>query len=212
MTFHKDASSIGATGRKNTGMGVFGETLAMPRKESSSTTSAFSSNMGVDLPIPMKNGHASVLHDTGAGFSILSGPGSSNALQDPNALIGQQHEKMVHLDRSLLVRLNITRKSGETISVLCTSEEVGRTGVRVHLPCKMGLESGINLDAELFLNGSIEPTTTHGIVRSVDRMSHEDINRFMIEIEFSHLSSRASEEISSFLHKADMKSRIKLVS
>lgn len=216
MTYRRDTASDGARGRKENSVDIFGDGMFTVQDGGRSTASAFSSTVGgsaaLDLPIPMKNGHASALHDTGVRFKIVSEPEHPGPnLLDPEAFIEQHHEKLTHLEKSLTVRLTLERRSNNAVRILCASEDVGCNGIRIHLPCKLSLIQGSSVGMELFLPTSKRPVSVQGIVREVTRSESEDIIRYKVDIEFSRVSSPESEEIAAFVHESQLQGHRQMV-
>lgn len=126
---------------------------------------------------------------------------------DPSDLIAQRREELVHLPEPLLIRLNLRGRDNERISVLCTGEDIGRTGARMMLPCLLGLSRGRKLDMELFLPSVPEPLPVRGTIRRISRTSGEDIIRYAVEVEFGCLVTSTAVEIAAFLCDSQLHKR-----
>jgi hypothetical protein len=115
---------------------------------------------------------------------------------------GQSRESLVHLTRSLLVGLKLTRHGMDTVSVLCISEEIGCTYVRVLSPCPLDVITGAAVGVELFLPSVNEPVRVNGRIRAQSRVGSDEIVRYVLDVEFCHMSGHAIRELEAFLHDA----------
>lgn len=119
----------------------------------------------------------------------------------------ETQESYVQLSRSMLVRLNIRRSNGDTTPVLCVSQEVRHTGLKMRLPCQLNLAPGDVLDMELFTLFRDTPVAVTAVVEKVLRTVGEDIVRYMVETRFKNLTPAAEHEISAFIHAAQLDER-----
>lgn len=168
-----------------------------------------------DLPIPLKGGHTAALHDTGVQFTVLPGGLDSESGMLPilglDDFISQHRESLIHLLQPLLVRLNLAHKSGDTVRILCASEDVGCKGIRLMLPCQLGLCAGKTLDMELFLPQATDPIKVNGTVRRVQRSNAEDMVRYAVEVEFGQLSGLTERELAAFIYASQLHERRRLL-
>ncbi|GEM_PF-6578501 len=119
----------------------------------------------------------------------------------------ETQESYVHLSRSMLVRLNIRRSNGDSTPVLCVSQEVKHTGLKMRLPCRLALSPGAVLDMELFTLFRDTPVAVKAVVENVVRTVGEDIVRYMVEVRFKNLAPPAEHEINAFIHAAQLDER-----
>lgn len=160
-----------------------------------------------DLPITLKGNHSAVLHDTGTGFSVLPNQMAPEATDwmlpvvETCEFIAQRRNKFAHLKRSLLVRVNLRRK-GESVEILCGSQEMGRNGMMLSMPCTLDFAVGMTCDMELFLTQDREPLPVHGTVRRISRTLGVDAIRYKIEVEFAKLGHLAESELAAFVDAA----------
>jgi len=172
-----------------------------------SRSNCVAGSASTDLPIPLRGSHAAVLHDTGTGFTILPG----QRIEDPCnwvipvvetcQFIASRRNGYVHLKRSLLVRIKTDRK-GELVEILSGSQEIGRGGLALCMPCTLDLHVGAACDMELFLTQDREPLPVRGTVRKISRMIGEDTIRYRIEIEFDKLGRALESELRAFVDAA----------
>ena len=154
-----------------------------------------------------------VLRDTGFFLDVrpkktsLGLESEALPLLDSSNLIGQRREKLVRLPEPVLVRLNLRGQDNERISVLCTGEDIGRTGARMMLPCPLGLSRGKKLNMELFLPSAREPLPVRGTIRRISRTSGEDIIRYVVEVEFGDLVTSTAAEIAAFTYESQLRQR-----
>ena len=164
-------------------------------------------SVATDLPIPLKGNHSAVLHDTGTGFSILPGQRIEEAdnwmlpVVETCEFIAARHNKYVHLRRSLLVRIKMEHE-GEQVEILSGSDEMGRGGLILSMPCMLDLRGGATCDMELFLTQDREPLPVRGTVRKITRSVGEDTIRYKIQIEFGKLDRMAENELGAFVDAA----------
>jgi len=212
MNHSRNAASARAqASRRNADSKVASVTNTRNNKRSGKApcqSSALGTPSNMDLPILLKGSHTAALHDTGVGFAILP-TGTPTELEeglpirDVDELTGTQRETLVHLTRSLLVRLNLTRHS-EDLRILCASEDIGCGGLLLTLPCRMDLSSGNTLDMELFLPSAKQPIRVHGTVQNVSRTVGEDVIRYIVEVKFGQLDAAIEREIAAFAHASQL--------
>ncbi len=163
------------------------------------------------LPIPLRNGRLATLHDTGVEGTVLPErlpTMAENAATDaqPTATVDEDCEPYVHLNRSLLVRLSLPRANGETARILCVVEDIQGTGLKLRLPCKLGLRPGMVVAMELFISPE-DPVTAKAVVRTVSRTPAGDVVRYVVEMRFKDLSAAAEREINAFIQAAQIDER-----
>ena len=119
----------------------------------------------------------------------------------------ESQEAYIHLSRSMLVRLNIHRSNGDTTPVLCVSQEVKHSGLKMRLPCRLDLTAGVVLDMELFTLFRDTPVSVKGVVQQVAHSVTEDVVRYTVDVRFKTLSPAAEHEINAFIHAAQLDER-----
>jgi len=165
-----------------------------------------------EVPIPLKNGRLATLTDAGVKGDLLSEHSAAGSKRNstshgqPAQLMREKHESYAHLNRSLLVRLNVERPNGEIVQVLCVTEDISRTGLKLRLPCRLDFRSGTMIDMEL-LTSPENPVAVKAVVHRVLRTAGEDIVRYLIEVQFKNLSRPAQQEINAFIQAAQMEER-----
>ena len=165
-------------------------------------SNAVCGSAAADLPIPLKGNHSAVLHDTGTGYAILPGQTGDWMLPvvETCELVTRRH-KYVRLQRSVLVRMKV-RRNGDEVEVLSGSDEIGRQGLIVTMPCTLDFQAGVSCDMELFLTQDREPLPVRGTVRRITRAVGEDSIRYKMEIEFGKLDAAALKELGAFVDSA----------
>ena len=109
----------------------------------------------------------------------------------------------VHLNKPLLVRLNLLRGAGEKVRASCGSREIGRRGIRLALPCRLDLRSGSHLDMELFLQCGEDPVPVRGQVRHVCRECTDELVRYLVDIDFESVCSSTLGMIDSLIQTSE---------
>lgn len=163
------------------------------------------------LPIPLRNGRVAALHDTGVEGTVLperlvtvEEDANTDAQRTPT--VDEDCEPYVHLNRLLLVRFNLPRPNGETARVLCVTEDIQHTGLKLRLPCKLGLRPGMVVATQLFISPQ-DPVTVKTVVRTVSRTAGGDVVRYVVEMRFKDLSAAAEHEINTFVRAAQTNER-----
>lgn len=105
------------------------------------------------------------------------------------------------MERSPLVRLNITDKSREQIRVLCMSQNISDKGISLLTPCRFDLTPGAMLDMELFLPKGPKPVHVSGQIRRITMITCEDSFQYTLDFAFHRISKLASKEIVQYLGK-----------
>jgi hypothetical protein len=97
--------------------------------------------------------------------------------------------------------------NGELVRVLCTSNEVGCAGLKMSLPCLLGLTNGKVLAMELFIPRSDKPIPVRGTVRKIVYSSTDTAVQYVAEVDFKHLDSAAELRLASFVHESQLRGR-----
>lgn len=125
-----------------------------------------------------------------------------NAIELESAL-HPTRKTLVHLERPLLVGLNL-RQNGETIKVFCDSRDIGYNTLRITTPCKLGIKPGMQMKLDLFLGDSANAIHLDARVTRIDPSHAEDIVRFVVELEYTTLSSVAQAEICHLIQESSL--------
>lgn len=162
---------------------------------------------GPDMPVPVKHLRTSALLDTGIALRTSQEAASTNREESNiiefDHLVGRRMENCVHLDKPLLVRIRLLRQAGEVVRVLAESREMRSGGLRIALPCTLGLRSGSIVDMELFLESGEDPLAVRGRVNRAVSSNSEDVEKHCLDIDFDTPSSTALNRIDSFLQKSE---------
>ncbi|MDI6829557.1 MAG: hypothetical protein QME62_13855 [Armatimonadota bacterium] len=157
-----------------------------------------------DMPLPLKNGHLAILHDTKLSHILIpkqmkEAEDETMALADLEKFVRDEGHAYIHLKSPLLTRLHLPRPNGDTVRALCTSKDMGCSGIRIHLPSRMDLRPGVALDLDLFVNKKNNPIAVRGIVSKIEHTCEEEIVRCAIDIRFGPLSADALRKITKYV-------------
>lgn len=132
-----------------------------------------------------------------------------NAIEMENAL-HPNRRTLVHLERPLLVGLNI-RRNGEMIKVYCDGKDIGYNTLRITTPCKLGIKPGMQMELDLFLGDSDDSIRIDARVLRIDPSHAEDIVRFVVELEYTALSSVAQAQIYRLIQESSLEPPLHLL-
>ncbi|MGB9589053.1 MAG: hypothetical protein ACPL7O_12815, partial [Armatimonadota bacterium] len=117
---------------------------------------------------------------------------------------------LVHLERPLLVGLNLQR-NGEMIKVYCESRDIGYDTLRITTPCKLGIKPGMQMELDLYLGDSADSIRIDARVLRIDPSHAEDIVRFVVELEYTALSSVAQAQICHLIQESSLEPSLHLL-
>lgn len=117
---------------------------------------------------------------------------------------------LVHLERPLLVGLNL-RRNGEMIKIYCDSRDIGYNTLRITTPCTLGIKPGMHMELDLYLGDSADSIRIDARVSRIDASHAEDIVRFVVELEYTALSSVAQAQICHLIQESSLEPPLHLL-
>ncbi|MDH7481201.1 MAG: hypothetical protein QHH26_04380 [Armatimonadota bacterium] len=175
------------------------------RIESLTAVTASNAELSGAIPLPFKSGYSAIPHDANVSHTILTSKQIKEADDEAMALaelerfVRDEGHAYFQLKSPLLIRLYLPRPNGDTVRALCTSGDMGCSGVRVYLPSRMDLKPGVALDLDLFVNKKNNPVAIKGVVSKIEHKCEKELVRYAIDIRFGPLNADALHKITEYV-------------